>query len=202
MHFDGFEGEIGIGRVDRPLQDGWRRHIRNARRATRRFRPGSATRSRHWRCRSGSRVDGRKYRAPSRRAAAAPTSVSGCGRSFLPRAGVVQEAGVPFRPAISTRHRRQEPKASRLSVAQSLGIGLSIRAAAAITEVPGGTLTLRPSMVSVTVGAPARIGVPVSSSCNRAMAGLLFRCGARRRLGEILAEMIERAEDGHRGEPA
>jgi len=39
-------------------------------------------------------------------------------------AGVVQEAGVPFRPSISTRQRRQEPKASRLSVAQSLGIGL------------------------------------------------------------------------------
>ena len=67
-------------------------------------------------------------------------------------AGVVQEAGVPFRPSISTRHSRHEPKASRLSVAQSLGIGLSISAAAAITDVPGGTLTLRPSMVSVTVG--------------------------------------------------
>ena len=77
-------------------------------------------------------------------------------------AGVVQEAGVPLRPSISTRHRRQEPNASRLSVAQSLGIGLSIRAAAAITDVPGGTLTLRPSMVSVTVGcagADRRAGV-------------------------------------------
>ncbi len=85
-------------------------------------------------------------------------------------AGVVHEAGVPFRPSISTRQSRHEPKASRLSVAQSLGIGLSISAAAAITDVPGGTLTLRPSMVSVTVGSPVRIGVPVSSSCNSAIA--------------------------------
>ena len=30
--------------------------------------------------------------------------------------------GVPARPSISTRHRRQEPKASSMSVAQSLGI--------------------------------------------------------------------------------
>src|SRR6185312_14555208 len=117
-------------------------------------------------------------------------------------AGVVHEAGVPFRPSISTRHRRQEPKASRLSVAQSLGIGLSMSAAAAITDVPGGTLTLRPSMVSVTVASPVRIGVPVSSSCNSAIADLLFRRRARRRLGEILAEMIERAHDWHGNEPA
>src|SRR5580658_7242899 len=117
-------------------------------------------------------------------------------------AGVVEEAGVPLRPSISTRHRRQDPKASSLSVAQSLGIGLSMRAAAAITEVPRGTLTLRPSMVSVTIAAPARIGVPVSSSCNKAMAYLLFRRDTRRRLGEILAEMIERAKHGHRGKSA
>src|ERR1700729_447346 len=119
-------------------------------------------------------------------------------RTILPpSAGVVQEAGVPFRPSISTRQRRQEPKASTLSVAQSFGIGLSIRAAAAITEVPGGTLTLRPSMVSVTVASPVRIGVPVSSSCNSAMADLLFRRDAHGRLGEILAEMIERTQDWH-----
>src|SRR3984885_1253123 len=124
-------------------------------------------------------------------------------RPIIPAsAGVVQEAGVPFRPSISTRQRRHDPKASTLSVAQSLGIGLSIRAAAAITDVPGGTLTLRPSMVSVTVASPVRIGVPVSSSCNSAMAGLLFRRDARRRLGEILAEMIERAKHRHRSKPA
>src|SRR5271154_5364975 len=115
-------------------------------------------------------------------------------------AGVVHEAGVPFRLSIATRHSRHEPKASRLSVAQSFGIGLSIRAAAAITDVPGGTLTLRPSMVSVTVASPVRIGVPVSSSCNSDIADLLFRRDARVRLGEILTEMIECAEDGHRRE--
>src|SRR5258708_5964030 len=119
-------------------------------------------------------------------------------RTIIPAsAGVVQEAGVPFRPSISIRHRRQEPKASTLSVAQSLGIGLSIRAAAAMTDVPGGTLTWRPSMVRVTVASPVRIGVPVSSSCNSAIDRLLFRRDARRRLGEILAEMIERAKHRH-----
>src|ERR1700733_5059515 len=124
-------------------------------------------------------------------------------RTIIPAsAGVVQEAGVPLRPSISIRHRRQEPKASTLSVAQSLGIGLSIRAAAAITDVPGGTLTLRPSMVSVTVASPVRIGVPVSSSCNSAMADLLFRRDAHRRLGEILAKMIKRAKHRHRSQPA
>src|SRR5271155_3786031 len=71
-----------------------------------------------------------------------------------------------------------------------------------MTEVPGGTLTLRPSMVSVTVASPVRIGVPVSSSCNSDMADLLFRRDARRRLGEILAEMIERAKHRHRRQPA
>jgi hypothetical protein len=35
--------------------------------------------------------------------------------------GVVQEAGVPLRPSISTRQSRQEPKASTMSVAQSFG---------------------------------------------------------------------------------
>src|ERR1700727_539401 len=121
-------------------------------------------------------------------------------RTIIPAsARVVQEAGVPFRPSNSTRQRRQEPKASTLSVAQSLGIGLSIRAAAAMTDVPGGTLTLRPSMVRVTVASPVRIGVPVSSSCNSAMADLLFRRDAHGRLGEILADMIERAQHRHGG---
>src|ERR1700722_2071306 len=121
-------------------------------------------------------------------------------RTIIPAsAGVVQEAGVPLRPSISIRHRRQEPKASTLSVAQSFGIGLSIRAAAAITEVPGGTLTLRPSMVRVTVASPVRSGVPISSSCNSAMADLLFRRDAHGRLGEILTEMIERAKHRHGG---
>ena len=44
-------------------------------------------------------------------------------------------------PSICTRHRRQEPKASNCSVAQSLGIFTSDSAAARITEVPAGTVT-------------------------------------------------------------
>ena len=36
--------------------------------------------------------------------------------------GVVQEAGKPFMPSICTRHMRQEPKASSVSVAHSFGI--------------------------------------------------------------------------------
>ncbi len=38
--------------------------------------------------------------------------------------GVVQEAGVPARPSISTRQSRQEPKLSSMSVAQSFGISV------------------------------------------------------------------------------
>ena len=76
-------------------------------------------------------------------------------------AGVVQDAGVPRRPSTSTRHSRHDPKDLRLSVAQSLGIAVPISAAARITLVPAGTVTLRPSMVSVT-GSPAPSGVPKS----------------------------------------
>ena len=47
-----------------------------------------------------------------------------------------------------------------LSVAHSLGILTSASAAARITEVPSGTVTSRPSMVSVTVFALMRCGVP------------------------------------------
>ena len=65
--------------------------------------------------------------------------------------GVVQEAGVPARPSISTRQSRQEPKASTMSVAHSLGICVPNSAAARMIEVPSGTVTAMPSMVSVTV---------------------------------------------------
>ena len=152
--FRGFEGEIGIGRVGRRRRDDWRRRSRSARRAGRRRRPASAIRNRRWRCRSGSRADGRRYRAPSRRAAASRAAASGCGRPCPSSAGVVQEAGVPLRPSISTRQRRQEPNASRLSVAQSFGIGVADQRRGRHDRGSRGTLTSRPSMVSVTVGAP------------------------------------------------
>ncbi len=54
-------------------------------------------------------------------------------------------------PSISTRHRRHEPNASTMSVAQSLGICVPISIAARMIEVPSGTVTLCPSMDSVTV---------------------------------------------------
>ena len=80
-------------------------------------------------------------------------------RTAMPSAtGVVQEAGVPARPSISTRHRRQEPKASRLSVAQSLGMSIPARAAARRIEVPPGTVTSTPSMVRPTVVSAAGAG--------------------------------------------
>ena len=75
-------------------------------------------------------------------------------------AGVVQEAGAPRIPSISTRHMRQEPKASSESVAQSLGIFTPRLRDAAITDVPLGTVTNSPSMVRVTVSDAMRIGVP------------------------------------------
>ena len=77
--------------------------------------------------------------------------------------GVVQEEGVPRRPSISTTQRRQEPNASTLSVAQSLGIGIPASIAARMTEVPSEALTSKPSIVRLT-GFPILAGVPRSRS--------------------------------------
>ncbi len=74
--------------------------------------------------------------------------------------GVVHDAGVPARPSISTRQSRQEPKASSMSVAQSFGILVPSSIAARMIEVPSGTVTALPSMVSVTVLSVLARGVP------------------------------------------
>ena len=74
--------------------------------------------------------------------------------------GVVQEAGVPLRPWISTRHSRQEPNASTMSVAQSFGISRPSSAAARMMEVPSGTVTETPSMVTLTIFSALERGVP------------------------------------------
>ncbi len=74
--------------------------------------------------------------------------------------GVVQEAGVPARPSISTRQSRQEPNASSMSVAQSFGICVPISMAARMIEVPSATVTAWPSMVSVTCFCALARGVP------------------------------------------
>ena len=88
-------------------------------------------------------------------------SRSVCVFTTMPSAtGVVQEAGVPARPSISTRQTRQEPNESSMSVAQSLGISTPKSIAARITEVPSGTVTERPSILSVTVFSEVDAGVP------------------------------------------
>jgi hypothetical protein len=74
--------------------------------------------------------------------------------------GVVQEAGVPARPLISTRQRRQEPNASIMSVAQSFVIFVPTSIAARMMDVPSGTRTSMPSMVSATVFSEREMGVP------------------------------------------
>jgi hypothetical protein len=74
--------------------------------------------------------------------------------------GVVQEAGTPLAPSISTRHIRQEPKALSESVAQSFGISTPASVAARSTDVPAGTVTSWPSMVTETVSVVATGGVP------------------------------------------
>src|SRR5215475_4554882 len=83
--------------------------------------------------------------------------------------GVVQEAGVPGRPAISTRHSRQEPNAASESVEQSLGTWMPATTAARITDVPSGTWTGVPSMRRVTVPSAGEGGVPWSISWIRDM---------------------------------
>jgi hypothetical protein len=95
-------------------------------------------------------------------------------------AGVVQDAGVPARPSISIRHMRQEPKASTMSVAQSFGIWVPASIAARMIEVPSGTVTLWPSMVSVTMVSDRERGVPKSVSWISDMAIVLYSAACRR----------------------
>ena len=78
--------------------------------------------------------------------------------------GVVQEEGVPFRPSISTTHKRQEPNALRRSVAHNFGMLLPSIAAARIMEVSAGTVTDFPSISTVTVSIFLLAGVPKSGS--------------------------------------
>ena len=82
-------------------------------------------------------------------------------RTFMPGAtGVVQDAGVPVRPSISTRHSRQLPKLFSESVAHSFGTLMPASIAARMIEVPSGTVTARPSIVSVTIVSAVTAGVP------------------------------------------
>ena len=74
--------------------------------------------------------------------------------------GVVHEAGKPRRPSISTRHRRHEPNGSSESVAHSLGTFTPPSEAARMIDVPAGTVTISPSISSVTSLVDSRRGVP------------------------------------------
>src|SRR5579883_904396 len=110
--------------------------------------------------------------------------------------GVVQEAGVPARPSISTRQSRQEPKASTMSVAHSFGICVPDTIAARMIDVPSGTVTRWPSMVSVTSFSDFEAGVPKSvSSTSDICVSSLFRSLQMLRL-EILGEVVECAHHG------
>src|SRR5690242_7554263 len=130
-------------------------------------------------------------------------SRSVCVLTTMPGAtGVVQEDGVPARPSISTRQRRQEPKASTMSVAQSFGIWMPASIEARIIEVPSGTVTSKPSTVSVTIFSDVEAGVPKSISWMRPILWLLFgRDGNRRRL-EVIGEVVDRAHHRIRREAA
>jgi hypothetical protein len=88
-------------------------------------------------------------------------SFGDCVRTFIPAsAGVVHEAGVPLRPSISTRQSRHEPNGSRLSVAHSFGTFTPASIAARMIDVPRGTVTVLPSISSVTSMSDFRTGVP------------------------------------------
>src|SRR4051794_15039006 len=92
---------------------------------------------------------------------------------------------------------RQEPNASTMSVAQSFGIWWPASIAARMIEVPSGTVTWLPSMVSVTIVSDFERGVPKSISSIRDIVVLLFR-GLKRGRGrdEILPEVLQCAEHG------
>jgi hypothetical protein len=84
---------------------------------------------------------------------------------------VVHDAGVPRPPSTSTRHSRHEPKDFSESVAHNLGMSIPASFAARITEVPAGTVTSRPSIVTV-ASAPSGAstgGVPKSGSTRMLM---------------------------------
>ena len=94
---------------------------------------------------------------------------------------------MPLRPSISTRQSRQEPNASRLSVAQSFGIGACSSAAAAITDVPLGTLTCaavdgQRHLLVARRGSACRCRVRCGKPCGASYSAAATRGGAVRNL--------------------
>ena len=76
---------------------------------------------------------------------------------------------MPRRPSISTTHSRHEPNALIELVAHSFGTSIPARLAARITDVPAGTVTGKPSTVSVTKTSLFASGVPWSRSSHGMM---------------------------------
>ena len=93
-------------------------------------------------------------------------TVSVCVLTTMPSAqGVVHEAGTLTSVVLNQDSKsRQEPNGSRLSVAQSLGMVTPTSVAARRTDVPAGTSTRRPSIVTDTDAASGTAGVPKSTS--------------------------------------
>src|SRR5262249_56726906 len=88
-------------------------------------------------------------------------------------------------------------KDSTMSVAQSFGISLPSSTAARMMEVPSGTVTATPSMVSVTVFSDLERGVPKSISWISDIARSSFSSlEALWRSAEIFRAMDERAHHG------
>ncbi len=76
--------------------------------------------------------------------------------------GVVHDDGVPRTPSISTRHKRHDPVGRRESVEHSDGTATPARRAARSSDVPAGTVTREPSIVTLTSPGPVPAGVPRS----------------------------------------
>ena len=171
-----------------------------AQRRPRRRHP--AIRNCRWRSRSGSRADGRRCTAPSRRGAAgARFSVAVCDlharRDRRGAGGRRAGAALDLHQAEAAGCR----SCPAMSVAQSFGTLMPASIAARMIEVPSGTVTSWPSMVSVTVF--VRRDVPACRSrvswirgiedhllCRRGLAGRR-RDGARRKSsGKCVSALI------------
>ena len=142
MHLDGIEGEIGVRFVVGP-DSRWLAPLIAVAHLAQAHRAGHVLQLAIAIGRAGQAVERMVGDVKLHHALAQPLAARSVWvRTTMPFAtGVVQEAGVPARPSISTRHSRQEPNASSMSVAQSLGILVPSSIAARMIEVPSGTVT-------------------------------------------------------------
>ena len=81
--------------------------------------------------------------------------------TFMPfSTGVVHEAGIALAALDLDQAEPARAERLELSVAHSFGMPTPASTAARITDVPSGTVTGMPSIVSVTVRSETRAGVP------------------------------------------